>query len=939
MFRFIKSKLRSKKWLNASLLLGIILLTAVVSCHPMFMQGSLNKLLDVAFQNHILEENRYPTVLCREGAYDTGSNNSVDVVKNKLSAYQEKWVEYLGLDVLQTQMRLKLTGSNITGSYGSKNKYFDISYLEDLEAHANIVKGVGLAEASVPEGVYPCLISTSQMDAYELTCGEILTFTQRDDASGNPLQMQIVGIFEESDATDIFWYQTATDLSKEAFVSKEVFNELMQLSDFNSVTFGYNVMLDYTQITGQNADDIQFYLQQFMEIDERMSADFIEILKTYDEDAKTVSTLLWVLELPMLLLLLAFIYMVSGQILQMETGEIAMMKSRGVSRGEIIKLYVEQSGILSFVGIILGIPVGLLLCKLAASTNSFLVFSMKDTGNYYLVWQVIPYSLAAAIVSIVCMTIPVLGYSKMSIVQQKSGDKRQGVKMFWEKYFLDIILLVLSVYLLYNYNHQKELIAMNVMQGESLDPIIFINSSLFMLACGLLVLRIIHYLVKLIYYIGKNKWKPAIYASFLQITRTFEKQGFISIFLVMTLAMGIFNSNMVRTINENEEQRITYDTGSDVTFFEHWILTTFKPDPDTVDWLYKEPDFERFRGLESNGICESITKVIEDDNVTVSVSNSKETGCMVMGINTKEFGETAYLKPGLNDTHWYYALNQLAATSNGVIISKSLAEKFKLSVGDALTYSRISPINVNELMGTVSCTVVAIVDAWPAYNKVFYSYDDEEQLVENDNYLLVCNYAFMVNAFGQTPYHVWTKLAEGKQASDVQAYLTENEIWLDEFESVSGSMEEMHNSPLIQITNGMYTLSFLVAIVLCLTGFLIYWITSIKQRELLFGIYRAMGMNMREINKMLVNEQIFSSLFAVAGGTGVGVLATILFVKLVSIVYLPEEHNISLEIFTNGWDMARLFIIIVLMFIICLSVLRSLLKNMKIAQALKLGED
>lgn len=939
MFRFLKSKLRSKKWLNASLLLGIILLTAVVTCHPMFMQGSLNKLLDNAFQEHIIEENEYPIVLNRNGAYQIEKVKSTDVVMEKLTAYQNKWTEYLGLDILATQTRLKLTGCVTEGSYGAKNKYFDISYLTDMDAHINIVKGTGLEEAQAQQGIYPCLISTRVMDNYELTCGEIVTFKGREDASGNPIQMQIVGIFEESDASDIYWFQTTSEFQKELFVSKETMEELMPLSGFDKISFAHHVMLDYTQITGQNADDIQYYTNEFLKSDKNMSENFLELLETYQKDAQTVATLLWVLELPMLLLLLAFIYMVSGQILQMETGEIAMMKSRGVSRGEVIKLYIEQSGVLSVIGIILGIPVGFMLCKLAASTNSFLVFTMKDTSAYGLVWQVIPYSVGAALVAMLCMTIPVFGYSKLSIVQQKSMNKKQDRKMFWEHYFLDILLLAVSVYLLYNYNHQKEMIATNVLAGESLDPMIFINASLFMLACGLLVLRLIHYLVNIIFYLGRKKWSPAMYASFLQITRSFRKQGFISIFLVMTLAMGIFNSNMVRTINENETERITYNIGTDAVFAEKWKMMIYKPDRETTLWMYPEPDYERFSDLKEKNICESMTRVIVDENVKISAGNKGQEGSLFMAINTKEFGETATLKEGLNDSHWYNALNALAKTSNGAIISSNVAKEYELSVGDSVSCTRISPVSDTDIMGKMTCTIVAIVDAWPGFNGYNYSYNEDGELVETGRYLLVCNYAYAINVFTKTPYQVWMKLAPDRDPDEVSGYLEEQQIVLDSMNSVKDSMEELHNTPIIQITNGMYTLSFLVAIILCLAGFLIYWITSIKQRELLFGIYRAMGMNMRELNKMLMNEQVFSSLLAVLGGTGVGILATSLFVKLVAIVYLPEHHNIALQIFSNGWDMVRLFIVIAVMFVVCLIVLRTILKNMKIAQALKLGED
>lgn len=940
MFRFLKSKLRSKKWLNFSLLLGIVLLTAVVSCHPMFLYGSLNKLLDSSFQEYIIEENKYPMVISRIGAYNTADVASVETVKNKQENHKAKWLDILGIEAVETQFKLEMAASVTDGSFGAKNKYLDISYLEDMESHINVVKGVKLSEAKTEQGVYPCLMSTVLMDGYELTCGEVITFNQRKDNAGNPIRFQIVGVFEESDTSDIYWYERSGSFIKQIFVTAETMETLMSYDDFESVTFAYYAMLDYTGVTGQNVDDIQYYTGEFIKADERMSVNYMELLDIYQKNAQTVSTLLWVLELPMLVLLLAFIYMVSGQILQMETGEIAMMKSRGVSRGEIIILYLEQSGVLSVAGALLGGPLGFLLCKLAASADSFLAFHMNDTSGYRFVWQVVLYLPGAVLAAMICMTLPVLGYSKLSIVQQKSANKRQGKTSFWEKYFLDVALAAISIYLLYNYYQQKSMLALRVLEGNALDPVIFINVSLFMLACGLVVLRLIHYLVRFIYYIGKNRWSPALYASFLQITRTFEKQGFISIFLVMTLAMGIFNSNMVRTINENESERITYNIGSDVTFQEYWqMITIVRQRGDPPDWLYREPDFERYAELEKQGSCESITKVLVDDQAVVVAGNSSEPGCRLMGINTKEFGETAVLKDGLNDQHWYYALNALAETSNGVIISSNLAKKRELKVGDTVSFERISPVNKDERLQKTVCSIVAIVDAWPSYNGYTYSYSEAGELQQTDRYLLVCNYAFLINTYGQTPYEIWAKLARGHHASEVQEYIAGKEIVSERFDSVEDSMEAMQSSPIIQITNGMYTLSFLVAIVLCLVGFLIYWVTSIKQRELLFGIYRAMGMNMKDINKMLINEQIFSSLFAVLGGTGVGILSVFLFVRLVAVVYLPETHNITLEIHSNGWDMVRLFAVIVLMFTICLLVLRRLLRNMNITHALKLGED
>ena len=550
------------------------------------------------------------------------------------------------------------------------------------------------------------------------------------------------------------------------------------------------------------------------------------------------------------------------------------------------------------------------------------------------------YSLVAAVIAILFITLPVLKYAKNSIVEQKSKLGKVNTKPIWEKAFLDVILVAVSIYLLYNYNKQKSDIALSILAGNKPDPLIFLNSSLFIFAVGLLILRLIKYLIKFIYFIGKKRWSPAVYASFLQITRTVKKQGFISVFLVMTIAMGMFNSNMARTINENNQERIEYNLGTDIVLSEQWKMGAYLDKDKKSHWYYEEPDFERYTENLSNS-CKHLTRVIYDDNTTIKVGGSELPDSVLMGINTKEFGETAELKSGLNDEHWYNYLNSIATVSNGVIISSNLAKKYDLSVGDSITYARYSPMKTKEPVeiASPSGTICAIVDAWPGFNQYTYEKDNSGKVVEKERYLVVANYAYVVSAFGLTPYQIWGQLADGHDYQEVLDTVEKQGISLKSYQSVDQEVQNMLESPLVLITNGLFSLSFLVAVILCTVGFLIYWITSIKQRELLFGIYRAMGMSMKEINKMLINEQMFSSVLASLAGYGVGAAATVLFVKLVAIVYLPESHNIAISIAVNPFDILKLTIVVVVMFIICFIVLRTILKKMNITQALKLGED
>ena len=231
--------------------------------------------------------------------------------------------------------------------------------------------------------------------------------------------------------------------------------------------------------------------------------------------------------------------------------------------------------------------------------------------------------------------------------------------------------------------------------------------------------------------------------------------------------------------------------------------------------------------------------------------------------------------------------------------------------------------------------------AFPGYQAFKYSYNDANKLVEQERFLIVANISTVTTAFDKRPYQVWIKTDHTAEEIE-EALLAKTANTKRSFRSITSTkneVAEMQSTSLIKITNGLFTLDFLVALILCVIGYLIHWITSIRDRELLFGIYRAMGITMGEINRMLSLEQMFMSLSPVLAGVGAGTLATLLFSKVFAVVYLPEKHPIKLLTYISGMDMARLGIIVGVAIIVCFVIIRGIIKKLKITEALKLGED
>lgn len=984
MFGFVINKLKNRKWLNLCLLMGVALFIALFVCHPMFEKGAGNQILDRLFTDHATQQNEFPAQMSREGTYAVADYSDSQSVLDKLSGYEKKWTEYVDIDKVSSQQLITLSGGRADTEFGGINNYFTIGYLPELSEYAEVVKSeadkkltdindeqnldktqADKENTSTDTGIFECSISEKTMDHYGLVAGEKIYLHVPDGSGKKEIPFVISQICREKDINDPYWAKTLSDMGDVIFVSQDVFDEMMQYYSEDNISYSDFLMLDYRQINTENASLYDGYMEQFKDADKLYNDNIRDILDGFFTQQKTIKLMLWALELPCLVLLILFIRMISAQILSLEENDILVLRSRGATKLQVFILYLQQSGIIAFAGCVLGIVLGYIMCRAAASTDGFLRFTAKDIGTYKFVWQMLVYAVAAAVIMVLFITVPVWKKSKDAI-SERSRERISKKKPLWEKCFIDVILLALSAYLLYNYNKQKSTLAISVLENRSIDPVMILDNSLFIFAAALLCVRLTGLIILLVDRLFKKHFSPAMYASFLQLKRTRYNQGFLAVFLIMTVAGGIFDANMARTMNSNMEKRIVYNVGCDAIYNEDFRLRIQKNKDGSVNWMYDEPDFGKYESLKNEGICDGVTRVLEDERVDISAGSGSVSDAYLMAINTKEFGETAKLQSDqnddINDAHWFNYLNELAKEPDGVIISSNLAKDLGLKVGDSLNYSRYVPEAVDEdqIYASENVKVCVIVKGFPGYERYTYETDADKNVTEQEKYLIVANYATVVEKFGMTPYSVWMNLSKGKTVDDIVGYLggensensdstadnltdtqsekVQSEIYRN-ITSAQQLIDENKNSATVQITNGMFTLSFILSLIVCSVGFLLYWVMTLKQRELQFGIYRAMGMRMREVKAMLLNEQIFLSFLPLLAGAGIGITATAMFVRLISIIYLPQKHNIGVNVYIYPSDMLELTGVLFVAVAVCYVVISRLLKSMKIAQALRLGED
>lgn len=933
MLRIMLQKLMSKKWMNLCLLLGSILLIATVVSFPLYQIGAYDRMLQDELQSYLTTEGKWPIM------------NSMTIASKKEAggttiSRMEKLMESLGGDLGVTPkenvLYYLLAQSNAHSTMNRSDAVkltVRLGMMTHLPDHARMLSGEMFSEEGLgPDGSIEVVISQAGLVKMELLVGETVVLEDVRDSSGNEIKLYIKGVFGVEDYSDFYWQVSPDKMENVCLMNAELFRSMFTGENAGkySVTCSYYPMFEYEDIKAAQVPHLIEATRYLTEEGPFRSTakvpDYLQVLENYMKKQGRIQATLVILQVPVLIMLAAFLFMISGQMYEMERNEISVIKSRGSSGAQIFRLYLYQSTFLTLVGGLLGIPLGTLFSRVLGSARNFLEFDSNAGLEITFTAQVWIYAGAAMAATLLIMTLPALKHSRVTIVKLKQ-QKALKRKSWWEKIFLDLILLGTSFYGYYSFRKNGDALARNVMEGEALDPLLYISSSLFIIGMGLLFLRLQPLIVQLIYMAGKKLWKPASYASFMEIVKNGRKQQFIMLFLIMTISLGMYHATVARTILQNARENREYLDGTDIVLQEVW--TELRDQHGTSTGVFNEPDYSKYASMEC---AAGYTRVLYDGEAHIGGGKESQQPITLMGIHTKEFGSLTWVSGELLDKHYYEYLNELAVAESGLLVSKNFQSILGYEIGDSITYS-----NSRGLSATGK--IVDFFDYWPGYAPTEAGLNPDGSAYVADNYLLVTHYDMLSQKWGVQPYEVWIGLRAGYDSGDVYEWLQAKDVRLRKYADKAADVKSTVEDPLLQGTNGVLTMGFIVTILLCAVGYLIYWIMSIRSREMIFGVLRACGMHKGELFHMLMNEQIFSGVFSVLAGIGIGRLTSVMFVPMLQQAYAAADQVLPLHLVTDASDMARLYWVIAGVMLTCLAVLILLIFKLNVAKALKLGEE
>lgn len=950
MFTVVWKKMIKNKWMTLCLLLGSLFVVNAMCIVPMYTEGILERMLKKDFEGYQTKSGQYPgkVNISRQFYYSKSSTdqiydhylNTINIIDGIVEKID---IPTKGITKMVDTKTFK--ARDLDGGEDRKRKDANLAWLDGFEDEIDLIAGT-LPAKELVNGAYEVIVSELATKENDWLLNKQYELTYELNKKMITIPVKIVGVYRPSGNT-LFWTYGNDTLKSRMIVDSSLFEKNFCNNKKISLLGGYSTTysFDYTKIKMSDTERIVSAITDSKEILQEEQAaintPMLNIFTSYLTRKTDMTMVLWVLQVPLMLMLVFYIVMVSKKSVDNDKNEISVLKSRGCTSKQVMLLYFLQSLILAAVAFLIGPFIAYFVCKVLGSANGFLEFVNRASLPVVITGTVFLYALAVGVLFIIMMLIPVYGGVKTNIVAYKVKKNRKSTAQLWQKLCLDFILLAGSLVILNQYNkRQLVLIATGADKTDfPVDPTVFIASTMFIIGAGLLFTRVYPLLTKLLFKLLKKGMHSTVYFAILNVSRSLSKNNFIMLFLILTLATGIFDANCARTINQNEEDRIYYNTGAQITLSQEWEAynldgTRYSPDSPMgggsggakeIIYLY-EPPIAPIRELET---VEEATRVFSKDGASVSVGSASNRA-KVMAVEPNTFNKVAWNRKGLNPYSMYSYLKTLASNPYAVLLSSNYRDEHEVKIGDKVSVSYSSTQNSFEGV------VYGFVDYWPTYNPIASGSKTKD---EKKSSLVIANLSYVQQQMMLEPFDLWISLKPDVTTEMFYNEIEENNIIVNNVKSTNQQMVKRKNDPMIQGINGMLTIGLILTMIVCFAGFLIYWILDIKSRTLQLGILRSMGLSKLSVIMILVYEQILVSLVSIVAGIVIGTIGSKLFVPILEIATQIDKQVPPYKVMSMPMDYIRVCAIVVIMLIISIIVLWNIIVKININQALKLGED
>jgi putative ABC transport system permease protein len=937
-------RLWNHRLLMLCLLAGLVVAVGILSSIPLYADAVQHRLM----QGELTEAGTHRPAFSFLWRYIGTWNGNIDQEKyGPLDEYlSQQAANTIGLPLSMVVRHVQTDKLRLFPAAESQNfvgreplLWMTLGFISGLEDHIQLVEGDFPREAASGSDV-EVLVSQTLADQLGLQVGERYTLLGQG-SKGARLPVKIVGVWRATNPGEPFWFYQPQSFDEVLLSSEAAFNtQVLPSFEKPLASVVWYQIFDGDRI---RTADVPRLLDGVTMVEARVTALLnnttldaspVAALRTYSEAARTLTLVLTIFSVPVLLLVLYFIGQIAAMVVQRGQGEIALLRSRGTTRAQVLFIHLLEGLLIGGLGLLIGLVAGSALAQWMGRMRSFLDPSLTNGRGLLIVFSstALWYGLAGVVLAILAMLIPALSASRHTIVTFRWSQARSLRKPFWQRYYLDGLLLIPTIYGWYVLRQQGSVALAGQSGNPFFNPLLFLVPALFCFSLALLFMRLFPLVMRTCAWLADRLPGITALLTLRQVARSTGQYAGPLLLLTITLSLAAFTASMAATLDHHLNDQSYYQVGADVNLSELGEDTTEQQQQTTLPgqqpvqpprqegeprWLFV-PVSEHLR---VNGVKAAAR--VGDYSVTSNIGGRQQTG-RLLGIDRAEFPAVAFFRSDFANREALGSLmNRLALNRANILVGRDFLAQNNLKIGDPLKLS----INAAGDFKTVDFTVTGVLELFPT-------------LYPQDGPFFIGNLEYIFEQMGGLyPYDVWLttdRSISGEQiAQDVRAL----GITVVTAEDARALIDAEQSRPERQGLFGLLSVGFLAAASLTVLGFLVYAIVSFRRRFIELGMLRAVGLSVTQMALFLTGEQAIVILTGAGLGTVLGILASQIFIPFLQIG-TSKAATVPPFVVQIAWDQLwTIYAVFGAMFLIAVGVLIALLIRMKVFEAVKLGES
>jgi putative ABC transport system permease protein len=820
-----------------------------------------------------------------------------------------------------------------------------LGFVSDLAGQITLVEGdfPASSNASESDGPLEVLLYRQLADELGLQAGEDYSLIGRRDANKEDtalvqIPVHIAGVWEPTNPQDPYWFFDPINFKNLFLVPEASFRATVAPTLVGEVYQAvWYLLLDGSSVRTEHVESLleqiryaQSRAEAFLS-DTRLDVSPAEAMRTYRVEAQLLTILLSVFAVPVMGLILFFVALTASMAVSRQRTEIAVLRSRGTSRWQILGVYLLEGLVLAAGALGLGIYLGQAIALGMGQVRSFLTVVAQPSLPIHLSWQNLRFAIGAVVLVLLTTLLPALSAAGHTIITHKQEQARSLRRPSWQRYFVDVLLLVVALYG-YHVLRGRGTISLYLESGSASNPfenpLLFLVPTFFIFALGLFFIRFFPLLMSVLAWLaGRLRGTPSVLA-FRHLARSSRDYVGPLLLLILTLGIASFASSMALTLDGHLVDRVYYQFGSDVRLNETGESTELFAG--TVQGMASEEGAEEeeagprwlFLPVSQHLDVQGVLAAARVGKYTTYYAPAgRETGTFT-GVDRVDFPAVAFYRADFASHSMGGLMNLLAFSPDSLLVDQAFLERHGVRVGDPLRLI----LSLGGEQKEVDFQIAGTLDLFPT-------------LFPEDGSFFVGNLDYAFQQVGdEYPYNVWLATDGTRTAEDVVTDLGRIGFTIVDYDDSREIILAEQTRPERQGLFGVLSVGFLAAAGLTVLGFLLYAVFSFRQRFIELGVLRAIGLTVGQMVAFLTGEQLTLILTGAVVGTALGVSASHLFVPFLQVRSGPHPHTPPFVVQIAWSDIDRIYLVFGGMLLVGVVAMTIMLVRMRVFEAVKLGE-